>query len=621
MSQAKHRSSDSTLVCEGATLLGQYLAAQRYIQSPSLEGCFLVLYLAELNKPIVGKPSVVLLARQQQDSWQVVSEETVPIQGGSPNIKDGSLVLVDLGANRQISRITEAAKQVVTYLQNYSRVQERAREQEKGIEEWKESLNFQSAELQRRLSELDSQEDQVRQLYEKYQHAEEESRILEAKREELASLESHLHEQQKRVGQQREALQHQQEQLSQHLADAQQSRLGEAEAAQLQTLLSQLAQDLQAMGDPPACLQTLLARLSQEEQGIQQAWAELEQERQQAQTAQGEVDQALQHWEHQRQSWLEAQGSLEQMCSDVRTQEALFAARQQQLQYVTQATQQAEEALQSASTLLRQHSQVLTAEGGSLEAATPSLSLPDLEAQIDQKRRLYEQRSGQVNQQLAELEQSRQAVEDLQTQLATAGPDEQMDIEMDLDYAREAYKTLEETILPQQDSLGRDYQELMKQEALLAQMKGTVTPDVAKVDISPLLSLLQQQRQAQQTRKATLETDLQKAANALRPLKQTLEQTTQAHLNQWQDLLNHEGSLRAQLQAMSEHWGRIHQQQGGLEYRQTLLQSLQEAIQPSTGSLHHLQGLIADSQTQLASMTGILTMLMDPDHAQDPLAS
>ncbi len=573
-----------------------------------------MLYLAELSKPIVGNPSLHLLARtQQQDSWQPV-DETIPIDGRQAReFKDGGLLLVDIGGNRQINRITEAAKQVVTYLQNFSRAQEKAKEQEGEIEEWKQSLSFQSAELQRRLSELDSQEEEVRQLYEKYQQAQDETRILEAKREELASLEAHLSEQQRLVGQQRETLRQQQEELAAQLQEGQKSRLGEAEAAQLHSLINQVASDLGSLADPHQHLQAIQDRIQHDQAHLDQAQGQLDQEYQEAEQAQADLDQAIRAWEQRRQDWLSAQETLAQLRAEVQAQTALVSQYHQHLQGLIQSFNISEQAYHCAEQLLQQHDVLVADQGlGSAAPAEPAISLPDLEAQVEQKRRLYEQRAGQVNQQVAELEQSQQTITELEARYQAASADDKFDLEMDLDYARESFKLLQETILPQQDSLQREYEELMRQEAKLAQLKGDpAAPVLPKVDIGPLMALIQQQRSTQHSHKSTLESEAQRIQSALHQAQEQLTQQMQAHQHQEQLIFEQERSLKVQIQGMAERWGGLHERRHQLEQQRSRLQELRGILHQVAESLQPMNELLASSQTHVASMMGLLATLTE----------
>lgn len=124
-----------------------------------------MLYLAELSKPLgFAKSSLQLLAKQQQDNtWVAVNEESITLDGRiaqeAGRFKDGALVLAEVSGNRQVTRISEAARQVVTYLQSFSQLQQKVRSQEEEIENWRKSLTFQAQELTRREMELAAQEE------------------------------------------------------------------------------------------------------------------------------------------------------------------------------------------------------------------------------------------------------------------------------------------------------------------------------------------------------------------------------------------------------------------------------------------------------------------------------
>ncbi|MEN9221922.1 MAG: pilus motility taxis protein HmpF, partial [Thermostichus sp. BF3_bins_97] len=241
-----------------------------------------MLYLAELSKPIgFAKSSLQLLAKQQQDNtWVAVNEEAIALDGriaqDANRFKDGSLVLAEISGSRQVSRISEAARQVVTYLQNFSRVQDKARSQEEEIEVWKQSLTFQAQELTRREMELEGQEEEIQRLYEQYKGVEEDRKLLDSLKEELETQQAHLAEQQRLIGQQREALNQQRQELEAQLQEARSSRLGETEAAQLQALIQQLQEGLQLSGDPFAPLQGLKGHIQQRQEHLSQQIAQLE---------------------------------------------------------------------------------------------------------------------------------------------------------------------------------------------------------------------------------------------------------------------------------------------------------------------------------------------------------
>jgi len=522
-----------------------------------------VLYLAELSKPIgFAKSSLQLLAKQQQDNtWVAVNEESITLEGRiaqeAGRFKDGSLVLAEISGSRQVARISEAARQLVTYLQNFSQLQLKARSQEEEIEVWKQSLTFQAHELTRREMELAAQEEEVQRLYEQYKSVEEDRKLLDSLKEELAAQQAYLAEQQRLIGEQREALNRQRQELEAQLQEARSSRLGEAEAAQLQALVQQLQESLHPAGDPLALLQSLKSHIQQQQEHLNQQIAQLEAERQQAQIRQDELDRDYRAWQERRAAWWGSRQSLEHSQAEWQTRQGSLRAYQEQLQQITRHLHAQETLQQQMYRLVQEYDFIIAHHDGGAGSADPPISVEELAALVSQLRRDYEQRAAQVNQQRAELEQNRQALRELQERLATASPEERFDIEMDIDYAQSACSALEEALLPQEKNLQREYEELTRQEARLSQLQGQAAAAPTLVDIGPILAQIGSQKQDLLQEKSRLQSLIQQLDSSLPSQQEQLARQRQELEQQWQQLEQEEGSLRARAQAMAETWGRL----------------------------------------------------------------
>ncbi len=109
-----------------------------------------MLYLAEVQKPKiggllsgVGKTELKLMACQRTDlSWNPIDEVVSTDEAGK--LSDGALVLVEINANRQVQRLQEAGRPLVSILQNLSRQLEKLKLKEHEINQCKESLTFQA---------------------------------------------------------------------------------------------------------------------------------------------------------------------------------------------------------------------------------------------------------------------------------------------------------------------------------------------------------------------------------------------------------------------------------------------------------------------------------------------
>lgn len=548
-----------------------------------------MLYLAELSKPIgFAKSSLQLLAKQQQDNtWVAVNEESITLEGRiaqeAGRFKDGSLVLAEISGNRQVARISEAARQLVTYLQNFSQLQLRARSQEEEIEVWKQSLTFQAHELTRREMELAAQEEEVQRLYEQYKSVEEDRKLLDSLKEELAAQQAYLAEQQRLIGEQREALNRQRQELEAQLQEARSSRLGEAEAAQLQALMQQLQESLHPAGDPLALLQSLKSHIQQQQEHLNQQIAQLEAERQQAQARQDELDRDYRAWQERRAAWWGSRQSLEQSQAEWQTRQGSLRAHQEHLQRILQQLQSQESLYQKASRLVQEYDFIVDGSSNG-RAGEPAISVEELAALVSQLRRDYEQRAAQVSQQRAELEQNRQTLRELQERLASASPEERFDIEMDIDYAQSACSALEEALLPQEKNLQREYEELTRQEARLRQLQNQAAAPV-QVDIGPLLEQIGSQKQDLLQEKGRLQTLIQQLESSLPSQQEQLARQRQELEQQWQHLEQEEGSMRARAQAMAETWGRLNH--------------LQATLYPERDRWAALAGELAQLETEL----------------------
>ena len=139
------------------------------------KGSIRVLYLAEVKKQSKGliggtKTELKLLAFQRNDqSWSAVrGEESIACESLS-HLGEGALVMVNLRDNRQIQETPEpAGAQLVRLLQKLSRLMDKSKEQEEEIEQWKQSLTYQSEELARRELEMESRIEQIEQMEAKF---------------------------------------------------------------------------------------------------------------------------------------------------------------------------------------------------------------------------------------------------------------------------------------------------------------------------------------------------------------------------------------------------------------------------------------------------------------------
>jgi DNA repair exonuclease SbcCD ATPase subunit len=127
-----------------------------------------VLYLAEVKKQtrtFLGslRTDLRLLACQHSDqTWSAIPNEEVLTTEELDITGEGTLWVLQLTNNRQFKGKPDlAAPELVRQLQKLSRLSEKFKEQQGEIEQWKESLTYQSQELARREAEIDARESDI----------------------------------------------------------------------------------------------------------------------------------------------------------------------------------------------------------------------------------------------------------------------------------------------------------------------------------------------------------------------------------------------------------------------------------------------------------------------------
>ena len=542
-----------------------------------------MLYLAAVDKGSFRKTTIQLLAKQISDrSWVAVSDEVLPIED-SAKFSSGMLILAEINANHQVMKLREASREIVGTLQAFSRILEKSQGQEEEIEQWKQSLTFQSQELNRREVELETREEQLQQLDEQYQSYQTDLDSLQAQRVEIETQEKALSEQQQAMGEQRR-------QLNEKLADLQQrqqqlqtleseaaSRLDSTEAEQLQTLSQTVCQSLNVDGGNAAqALQQLKVEVSQRLQTIESSAATLQSEHQQHASQQGKLNSSLTEWTQSHQRFLHLQQTIAETRTEIGVLEAAIASEEERLSSLSDRLRKQEEAVNNGRQLLATRGDVIIAEGFDGAGSAPKLSPEELEAKVASLRRDYEQHAQLVEQQASELQQNHHKVDELQKRLETASDADRFDIEMDIDYAKSACSTLEVSLAPQQRALEKKQRELTEQEGLLKRLRGEDSgPSIPKVDLGPLLLQLDSQRQWIETERQTLTNSLDDKRTLLQQQQGTVAEQQQQSDTLKQQLETGQADLWQQCQAVAEALGRSSTQQAHMQEVKELLTQLQ----------------------------------------------
>ena len=209
-----------------------------------------MLYLAEVKKQTKGfiggyKIELKLLACQHNDqTWSAIPGDDILTYDETNSRGEGALLLVNLSNNRQLQGNPElAGAEIVRQLQKISRLMERSKEDQEKIEQWKQSLTYQSEILDRQKMEMEARIEQIEQIEAEFDYLHSTLESVQGQQTILNSCWQSLEEQKKAVEDRQVANEQMLNHLEQRSRELQMSRSAlETAKVQLQiqeTILSQ----------------------------------------------------------------------------------------------------------------------------------------------------------------------------------------------------------------------------------------------------------------------------------------------------------------------------------------------------------------------------------------------
>lgn len=484
-----------------------------------------------------AKGELKLLACQKGEQWNAVNNEDPIATDEVASQKDGALVLADVtgsGSDRKVQRIQDGARQIVTLLQSYSRQQEKSKSQEEEIQQWMESLTFQSQELNRREMELESRREQLEQIEREIQQLEHRRTEIEQAQAAADRLRSEIDHKNQEIQQAWDQLRQQQEQLQQERQGLQQERSSLQESSSIDAAQAQLLQNLlqQATGSIVAAdflktsAETCLQIVTAQETILQSAPHE----------AGGDRHSLREAWEH----WQTQANELASLRAELQSKQATIAVKQEQLANLNQQI----EAQASLVTLLEQLASGTADTNNKVDTAAleamPIEQLQDITVRLQKD---FEKLSSLVSDQEEELKLQHQTIDDLKEKINRSGEFDRIEIEKTMEDERENYNMLNETLVGQRRNLHERQEIYRLHQRVLDQRQGIPPSGDQGVDLTPALDSARAQYEALvQLQQATSES-LAALENAVRDMEGAIAQQGSQVDQERETLMNREREL------------------------------------------------------------------------------
>jgi DNA repair exonuclease SbcCD ATPase subunit len=474
-----------------------------------------VLYLAEVKKQTKGfiggyKIELKLLACQHNDqTWSAIPGDDILTYDETNSRGEGALLLVNLSNNRQLQGNPElAGAEMVRQLQKISRLMERSKEDQEKIEQWKQSLTYQSEILDRQKMEMEARIEQIEQIEAEFEY-------LEHQRQELDTLKQQLKEQQR------------------HLEEGQINfnsppHLSPEQQQFIRSLAERLANNHDQGNSPSQILHSTLESVQGQQTILNSCWQSLEEQKKAVEDRQVANEQMLNHLEQRSRELQMSRSALETAKVQLQIQETILSQKQElfaQLNLTLQTTDSTRQMLLGLA-----QRQDLDFDGKIDLEALKKMPLEELESLVNNLQTDLDLLENFVNDQEEELTLQSQTVEELAARMARIDESERANLEAELAEEQEKKGMLTETLVGQRRNL-RERQAIRSQHLkILQRRQGILSPeDAQKCSFEPVLILLADNYQNNRE-------ESQRLAAEIKRLQEDLPKTRDSIDGQWSDL-------------------------------------------------------------------------------------
>lgn len=583
-----------------------------------------MLYLAEVQKQKSGllgsssKTELKLLACQRKDqSWTTVPEESIGAEEAS-KLSDGALVLVEMNSNHQVQRIQEAGHPLVNILQNFSRQLEKFKHKEQEIDQWKESLTFQAQEFNRREMEMETR-------LEELQHLEEEKQQFNTQREEIQNLQAEIERN-------REEIQHNREELEgawEHLRGEQ--RLIEEYKAGIKQqpvldrdkshLLGELLERLSTANASPETVRESLQQgfeiLDNQESVLNPYLEQLEEQKNEINSSQTEVDRLSEQLKEQQDQWEQVKGDLDSKRSQLQIQTAVLENKQEKVQLLKEQLQRSQELSQQLEPLVVVNKNQVPSGNVDIQGLE-NMSLEELQRKVKELENKLKIDSSFVEEQEEELNYKQEGIKELEQKIAQATDEERPGLETELQDEKDSYQMLNETLVGQRRSLSERQSEIQGHQGVLNRRRGNTNGSSAPVDsiidIRPILTQLEDQKQQNSEELKNLEAQIEQILSNIKEMESVVDSLTQEQESKREELRTIEENLLSLRTTTAESAGKLSISQEVLLPVQDYLNSLREKLQGISDTLGEGQETEDIQQKAIAEMREIIdSLLVEPE--------
>lgn len=572
-----------------------------------------MLYLAEVIQKkggIIGggKSEFKLLACQRaEQNWSAVPGEDVIASEEASRFSGGTLVLVDLTANKQVQRVQEASRPLVSILQNFSRLQEKFKTQEEEIEQWKQSLTYQSQELNRREMEMEARREQLQQLEEDFEQLEQQRQQFEVTREEVTRGQADMTRNRQELEQAWEHLRGEMRRLEERQSELQQSTMLDDEQAQvIRELLDHILNAVVSAGSVQEHVQETTALIAHSQEILNVHWQAVQQQQQTSEQTRETIARQADDLQRRWREWEQTQESLERAKGEVTLQHGSLQLKQEYAQLLGLQVQNYEELH------LQLHRMAAGDDSVSISAqvdlaALEQMKIEDLQPLVKELERDLKRSLQFVNGQEEELESKEKELDELRQKIRRATEFDRLSLESELTDEQDAYQFLNKTLVGQRRSLKEQDGLLQQHRVVLAKRQGKpLDVKEGRLDVGNVLAQMDDQRQQRTTELQQVEGQIAQIRGAIEQTQALVDRQVQEQAVAQAELKQAEEDLRSQQLAAAQMVGQLSLYQEFLQPIQDTTDGLKRQVESLVEVVAHIDGASATQTEAVGQMQQIL---------------
>lgn len=574
-----------------------------------------MLYLAETQKKNgfmgSGKAEFKLLAAQRSEhDWSgVPGEELVAAPDDAP-YASGVLVLIELTNSRQVQRHQEAGRTLVSVLQNFSSMSKKSKAQSEEIEQWKESLTYQSQALNRREMEIETRQDQVEQAEADLERIEQQRQEVEAQKGEVeqmkddlarknAELEgawAHLNGELRRFEESKESF----------LSEANTGGLSEDQSSQISAALTQLAQSAIDVTSAEAELGATIEQIAGYRASLaekHQLLAQKQDESAASETAMSEYSDAV---TEASRAHREAEAVLHTTQIHLQQQQAMLGAKQEQNQLLTEQLKNQTDLHQRVYELLNATDKVRLSKKVDVPALE-AMDEPALQSLVTTLEQDLDKMVRFVNDQEEELRLQQEDIDALKAKLTEVSDYDRLQLETEIAEEKDCHVMLNRTLVGQRRNLLEREEVLSQHRAVLLRRQGLAAEGTgAAAELEPILDEIDKLRADLGQQIQQVEAESAQIQSEIDSFKRDRQQQKEQVETRLQALSEAEATYAETQQAASEAKGQVTIYEALLAVLEESLDGLSQKVEAISSMIAQIRVAEANQQSAVVGAQQVL---------------